>query len=188
MKDIGKIDDTQNERQKTPSPTHKATLTPTKQHPLKDLQKAKPKPSEYLDDSEECEEDDDDEQVITTVEHTENDENKNIITDNTPDYTPEESTNMNINPNQIFIEIDNQLPNHTDRMNEADVMENDENLMEDETKVDTSGKIVKKKKNANNNSLNVKNNNNRGGNLTMSKSQNKLNDSMNTSTDKIEGK
>lgn len=214
MKDMGKTDDTQLQSPQQPistSPTHKATLTPTKQHPLKDLQKAKPKKSEFMDDSDDIEEDEDDdsdEQVITTMEHTNNDENRNILNDNTPDSTTD-STNLNFNPNQILIEIDNQLPhdkleiaptsikkgNSNEPSKEMDVNEN-EDMDDDEMKTrNVPGKIVKRKKsspisNNNNNSINVKNNNNRSGNLAknnLSKSQTKLNESMTSSTDKLDG-
>lgn len=152
MKDMGKTNDdnssTTLEHKLQTSPIHKKPLTPTNEHPLKDLERNKKAPkSEFLDSSDEKESIDDD-----------------------------------------------RGDEKVDAEKEIDAKE-DTALTNDTHIIDNDVDVVKRTKKAttNNNNNNVKNNNNNNrmsypmGKSQLNKSQQRLDDSLSKSTDKLDG-
>ena len=161
---------------------HKKPLTPTKEHPLKDLQSHKTPKSEFLDDSDSLDEDVGDDE-ITLKFSTE------------PEDSVEDNLHLN-NNHDISIAtgiVDNQQAMVTSTDELADDRNNN-NRKESESEEEegngivkqqlTPGKVVRRKKSPtnNNNNNNVKNNNHRMSypmtKSSLSKSQTKLHESM----------
>ena len=174
MKDtMGKNDDDSSEptsHKTNTSPQHKKPLTPTKDHPLADLEKKTPR-GEFMDDSDEEEDEyyDDVEATIDAIG----------------------SEGSNINPiNEIPPEIDNyQATTVTTAPSNPDDLTNN-NSSRTET-IDEDGKLLAPEKVAarrvspsrtNNNNTNAKNNN-----QSRDKSQTRIEDGLSKSTDKIDG-
>ena len=169
---MGKNDDDSSEptsHKTNTSPQHKKPLTPTKDHPLADLEKKSPK-GEFMDDSDE-EEDGYDDDVDATL-----------------DAIGFEGSNIN-QINEIPPEIDNYQATTvtTAPSNPDDLTNNNSNRTET---ADDDGKLAPEKvakrrvspSRMNNNNTNARNNN-----QSRDKSQTRIEDGLSKSTDKIDG-
>ena len=194
MKDMGKTNDdsssTTLEHKLQTSPIHKKPLTPTNEHPLKDLERNKKAPkSEFLDSSDEKEsidEDGGDEKVDTEKEIDAKEDT--TLTDDTHIVDNDiDDANTNIKSNQILLEMDNQqhLYNNNDdhhqqqqqtpttiiSVHPADddnknnnMTESDDGLLDEDNNDDDGEEkqkpVVKRTKKASTNNNNNNNNNN----------------------------
>lgn len=172
MKDtMGKNDDDSSEptqHKSNTSPQHKKPLTPTKDHPLADLEQKSPK-GEFMDDS------DDD------------------VEDTNADAVGSDGTHFN-DINEIPLELDNYHATTvtTAPSNPDDLTNNNSNRPMDTTaESDDEGKLAPEKvvkrrvspSRTNNNNTNAKNNNR----MTRDRSQPRIEDALTKSTDKLDG-
>ncbi|XP_070494506.1 kinesin-like protein KIF13A isoform X4 [Chironomus tepperi] len=189
------------------SPTHKKPLTPTKDHPLKDLVKMKPSKGEFMDDSDDYVDEQDDAVVVV--------ENNNIYSINNScenlklhdnvgsiDVLISTSPNNEIN-NHISPENENtnqhvitqQSPNPTSNVD--DEKNNNTRLemnVDSDEEIDKQrlvpDRVVRRKKspsrNTNNNNVNIKNNNRMSYPIGRDRSQPRIEDALTRSTDRID--
>lgn len=173
MKDtMGKNDDDSSEptrHKSNTSPQHKKPLTPTKDHPLADLERKSPK-GEFMDDS-----DDDDDDVVE---------------DTQPDDAVGSDDGTNINEiNEIPPELDNYQATTvtTAPSNRDDLTNNNSNRPECDDEGKLAPETVVKRRvspsRTNNNNANAKNNNRVG----RDRSQPRIEDGLTKSTDKLDG-
>lgn len=188
------------------SPTHKNPLTPTKDHPLKDLVNMKPSRGEFMDDS------DDYDEAVVIIEHnninTINNTCENLkLHDNVGSIdvliptSPYNEINNHISPeneNTNQHVITQQSPNPTSNVDD----EKNNNTRPVEMNVDSDDeidkqrlvpdKVVRRKKspsrnNTNNNNVNIKNNNRMSYPIGRDRSQPRIEDALTRSTDRIDG-
>lgn len=181
MKDLkGKKDDDSSElmqHQNNTSPRHLKPLTPTKDHPLMDLEHQKPPKGEFMDDS-----DDDDNEVVAMM-HSQDDTDDDVVSNETIineiiiNQLPPESENYQVttatNPEEDAV-------NNNDSNNERQALSDDEL---DKGKLHQE-KVSRINQNAIGNvNANLKNNNP----TARDRSQTRIEDSLTKSTDKLDG-
>lgn len=169
------------------SPTHKKPLTPTKDHPLMDLEKSKMKSpkNEFMDDSDDTE-----------------DETSNVL-------QPEESLSEDVCSDDTIINDINEIPpepdhyqvtaiittnpdDETNNNNSRSDIQTDAGYSDEEvdTKKLTTDKVLRRKSpsRTNNNTANAKNNNRMSYPIGRDRSQPRTEDLISKSTDKLDGK
>lgn len=179
MKDtMGKNQDDSNEpirhTSSNTSPIHKKPLTPTKDHPLMDLEKKKPAKSEFMDDSD--------------------DANDDIILVQLEDTKPHDvgSCKMTFNEtNKISPEPDNFQAKTIITSNADETNNNNTQVNEESGSRKLPSDSINQKKSSsrmNVDSANMKNNNRMSSSIGTEDSQHKNEDGLTKSTDKLNGK
>lgn len=187
---MGKNQDDSSEatyRKSNKSRTHKKLLTPTKDHPLKDLEisKARRPKSEFMDDSDDAEEETVD--YLTQSEDSKTDDVgfEDTVINEINEIPPEPGSYQATTIKTIYLEdeTNNNSPNNI----EGETGESDEECLNGKSAAE---KVILETKLSmtNNNTTNVESNNRMSNQLSCDLSQPRAEDMLSKSTDKLEGK
>lgn len=161
------------------SPIHKKPLTPTKDHPLMDLERQKPTKNEFMDDSDEA---DDDVDVVLSDDIKADAVGSNDKHINEINHIPPEKNNY---PAKT---ITTSNPDDETNNNSNHQIESDDEMEKGKLAPE---KVVKRRKSpsrTNNNNANVKNNNRMSYPAMTDRTQPRIEDALSKSTtDKIDG-
>lgn len=160
------------------SPTHKKPLTPTKDHPLMDLERKKPPKGEFMDDSDEAE---DDVIVMQSVDRKADDVGSDDSIINDINQIPPE-----LDTHQVTTVVTSNSDDDTNNNTDHQAIEGvDELFPEKVAKRQTS---PSRNSSSNNNSVNLKNNNRVSPSITRDRSQSRIEDGLSNANEKIDGK